>query len=54
MAVSNESECYWDNLDKQFLSPLEVGEEDIIAGNVTKVNLDREWALGKFCHGTLR
>jgi hypothetical protein len=27
-----------------------VKEEDIESGIVTKVNLDREWALGQFCH----
>ena len=28
--------------------------DDIKAGNVTKVNLEREWALGQFCHSNLR
>ena len=50
MAPSNEAECYWDNIDKQFLSPQDVNDDYIEEGIITKVNLNREWALGQFCH----
>jgi hypothetical protein len=28
-----------------------VDDDDIEEGDIIKINLDREWALGQFCHG---
>jgi len=54
LAPHNESVCYYDNEDKQFVNPNDVNKQDVKDGIITKVNLDREWALGKFCHGICR
>jgi hypothetical protein len=54
LAPQNESVCYYDNDNRAFLKRSEVTKEDLKEGNVIKVKLDREWALGTFCHGSLR
>lgn len=50
LAPTNEAFCYWDDDDKQFLSQENVPTDQEEMENITKIHLDREWALGVFCH----
>jgi hypothetical protein len=50
LTPNNESHCYWDNENKQFLAADDVDEDDLEDGTVIKVHLNKQWALGKFCH----
>jgi len=50
IAFRNAAVCYWDNENKQFLNETDVDEDDLEEGVVRKINLDKEWALGQFCH----